>query len=253
MSTKIKRSLVKTFLNVGTLLSPTWALIGDGVKTGKIAYNPKDTAETYVSDDNASVSVDSYAPKMALSQIAKFGDSAFNFIDTLRIAHAIMEAAETQVVNVWLYVTPTLSYYLAEQQKVAIQIDDFGGDGGVPAEINYTINYVGTPVLGAFNPVTLTFVASPVLAGLASLVIGSVTLNPVFLSSWLFYDCTVTAGSSIITAVAAFAGSVITITNNGSAVTNGGPSTSWNVGVNLVVITVVNGTETVVYTIHVTK
>ena len=160
MTAKIKRSQFKTFINTTPLSSDTWSLLGDGVKTSKIAYNPKITDETYVSDDNATISVDSYAPKMAVSQIAKYGDAVFNFIDGLRQAHAITEAAQTYTVDVWMYQAGGPAAYPATKQQVAIQIDDFGGDGGVPAEINYTINYIGAPIPGTFNSNTLAFTPS---------------------------------------------------------------------------------------------
>ena len=38
--------------------------------------------------------------------------------------------------------------YAAEKQRVSIQIDDFGGDGGAPLSINYTVNFVGASTAG---------------------------------------------------------------------------------------------------------
>ena len=72
-----------------------------------------------------------------------------------------MDDAETTIVNVWLYETAVSpGVYPAEQQAVSIQIDDFGGDGGQAAKVNYTINYIGDPVVGTFTVATSTFTAS---------------------------------------------------------------------------------------------
>jgi hypothetical protein len=160
-ATKIKRSQFKTFLNVAPTSTASYKLIGDGVKSSKINYNPKTTEETYISEDNASISVDSYAPTMPVEMTAKNGDDAFEFVDALRKSRATLGNAETDIVNVWLYETPTSSEYPAEKQPVSIQIDDFGGDGGQPVAINYMINYVGDPVLGTFNPTTKVFTPNP--------------------------------------------------------------------------------------------
>ena len=160
MTTKVRRSLVKTFLNTTPSSAATYALIGDGVVTGKIAYNPKVSDETYINADNATISVDSYAPKMAVEQTALVGDAVFTFVDALRVARAILNDAETDIVNVWAYKAGGPTAYPAEKQTVSIQIDDFGGEGGGVTKINYTVNYIGTPVPGTFNTGTSAFTPS---------------------------------------------------------------------------------------------
>jgi len=157
---KISRSKIKTFLNVTPASTATYKLINDGVTTGKINMNPKTTEETYIGEDSATIMVESYAPTMPIEATAVAGDDVFDFVDNLRITRAVLDAAETDIVNVWLYETPSGASYPAEKQTVAIQIDDFGGDGGQAAKINYTINYVGDPVPGIFNVATSAFTPS---------------------------------------------------------------------------------------------
>jgi len=135
-------------------------LINSGVTTGAINYNPRTSEEQYIAEDNASVVVEGYAPNMPIEAACVSGDDVFEFVDTLRKARAILDDAETDVVNVWLYETPTGTAYPAEKQEVSIQIDSFGGDGGVAARINYTINYIGDPVVGMFDTANNTFTAS---------------------------------------------------------------------------------------------
>ena len=86
---KVKRSLFRSFLNTGTLGSPTWSLIGDGVTTAMINYNPQTVEETYIVDDSASISVDSYAPNFPVEMTAISGDAVFDFIDALGYYFAI--------------------------------------------------------------------------------------------------------------------------------------------------------------------
>jgi hypothetical protein len=160
MTTKIKRSEIQTFMDTTPTSTATYSLIGDGVKSGKISYNPKITEETYIHEDSATITVDSYAPTMPVEATAKSGDAVFEFVDALRVARAVLADAETTIVNVWMYETGGPTAYPAEEQAVSIQIDDFGGDGGTATTINYTINYIGDPVPGTFNASTKVFTAS---------------------------------------------------------------------------------------------
>lgn len=157
---KIKRSQVMTFLNTTPSSSATYNLIGSGVTAGSIAYNPKVEEETYIHEDNATVTVEGYAPKLPLEAAAVAGDAVFEYIDGLRIARAVMADAETDVVNVWAYKSGGPTAYPAEKQTVSIQVDEFGGDGGSSTKINYTINYIGDPTPGTFNASTKAFSAS---------------------------------------------------------------------------------------------
>lgn len=157
MGTKIKRSQVKTFLNTGTTLVPVWSLIGDGVTTGKINYNPQTVEEVYIHQDSGNTEVESYKPTMPVEATAVKGDAAFDFVDDIRKNRSVLSDAHAEIVNVWLYETAVGGAYPAEKQDVSIQIDDFGGDGGASAKINYTLNYLGDPVAGTFAPDTGTF------------------------------------------------------------------------------------------------
>lgn len=161
MSTTIKRSQFKTFLNTTPASTATYSLIGDGVTTGEIAYNPKTTEEMYIHEDTGTTVIEGYAPTMPIEAVAKNGDAVFEYIDGLRKSRAILDDAVTDVVNVWYYETPTLGEYPAEKQAVSIQIDTFGGDGGASNKINYTINYQGDAVLGTFNPTSGVFTPNP--------------------------------------------------------------------------------------------
>lgn len=157
---KIKRSEVMTFMNVNPSGVASYKLIGDGVTTGAIEYNPKTTEEVYIHEDSATISIDSYAPALPVEAVAVSGDAVFEFIDGLRVARAVLDDAETDIVNVWAYEAGGPAAYPAEKQKVSIQIDEFGGDGGQSVKINYTINFIGDPVAGTFNAGTSAFTPS---------------------------------------------------------------------------------------------
>lgn len=157
---KIKRSQVMTFMNTTPSAAATYSLIGDGVAAGSIAYNPQVEEETYIHQDSATVTVESYSPKLSLEASAVAGDAVFEFIDSLRVARAVLASAQTDIVNVWAYETGGPAAYPAEKQNVSIQIDEFGGEGGKSVKINYTVNFIGDPVVGTFNATTKAFTAS---------------------------------------------------------------------------------------------
>jgi len=248
---KIKRSQFKTFLNTGTPAVPVWVLIGDGVVDAKINYNPKTLEETYISEDSANISVESYAPSMPIEMTALNSDAAFEYIDALRKARSVLGDVETEICNVWLYETPALGYYPAEKQTISIQADDFGGEGGASVKGNSTINFIDDPVLGTFNPTpTAAFVPDPILASLSALSIGGHALTPVFDTNWLWYTLAVSSATDTITAVANNDG-VIVIDEDGTPVVNGADAT-WEEGLNVLTIEVTVDAEVVEYIVNVT-
>jgi hypothetical protein len=156
----VKRSEFATYLNIGTIAVPDWALLGDGITAASINYNPQTSEETYIHQDTGTTEIESYKPTMPIEATCKDGDDAWEYLDTMRKARAVLDDAVTEIVNVWLYETPTTGAYPAEKQGVSIQFDEFGGDGGASNKMSFTINYQGDPVVGTFNPTTLAWTAS---------------------------------------------------------------------------------------------
>jgi len=149
---KIKRSEFRLFIDTTPAGSPTWSLVGDGVTTGTVNYNPESTTETYIHQDSATTSLERYAPNMPIEATAINGDAVFEFVDNLRRTRAVLAAAETDALLVYLYETPVSGdQYPAELQPVAIQIDSFGGDGGVSNKINFTVNFRGPSTIGLYD------------------------------------------------------------------------------------------------------
>jgi len=155
---KIKRSLIATFVDTsGPAGSETYFLLGEGVISGKINYNPKTLEEVYISEDTANIAVESYAPTMPIQMTAIAGDEVFDYINALRVARAVLGDAETTIVNVWMYEDGGPDAYPAEQQKVSIQINDIGDEGGAAVKLNMVINYIDDPLIGTFDAETAAF------------------------------------------------------------------------------------------------
>lgn len=157
--TKVKRSKFMTFLNVQPGSTAKYALIGEGVTTGEIGYNAQTEEEIYIHQDSGVTDITAYKPTMPVEATATQGDEVFDFVDKLRMDRAVLGDAITDIVNVWLYQAEQSGSWPAEKQTVAVSIDSFGGEGGKPAKIKYTLNYQGDPVKGKFNPTTKTFEA----------------------------------------------------------------------------------------------
>jgi hypothetical protein len=240
MASTIKRSLFKSFLNTGIVATPVWSLINTGVTSATVGMNPKTTEEVYIHQDSGSISVDSYAPTLPVEASAVNGSAIFEYLDAKRKSRAVLSDAETEIVNVWLYKGSTGGLYLAERQSVSIPLDKFGGEGGKAVVLGYTINYIGDPVVGTFDPATLTFVPCEEGAKLASLVITDVPLTPQFRGKRIFYTAETTNATDEITAVAVDGDSVITVDLNGEdaeAVDGVVAAASWDEGLNTVVVT----------------
>lgn len=155
---KAKRSKLMVFLNTAPKSTAVYHLMGKGITSQTVGYNPQTSDETYINEDSGTTDVESYKPTIPTPQTAHPGDPVFDFVDGLRQNRATMDDARTDVVLVNAYLAPVSSgSYPAEKNVCSVQIDDFGGDGGAALAINYTINLIGDPVKGTFDPSTKTF------------------------------------------------------------------------------------------------
>lgn len=154
---KIKRSEAAYFVNIGSSGSAVYARLGTGVTTSKVNMNPKTTEEQYIHEDVATTTLDAYAPTLPVEMTAYADDSVFAFVKALYNAEAVGSDANTDIVEVDLYASSSASKWPARKHSVSVQIDDYGGDAGAPAKINFTFNYMGAQTPGSFNPTSLTF------------------------------------------------------------------------------------------------
>lgn len=144
---KIKRSLFATFINTTPGgASENWVRMGKGITSQKISYNPSVTTETYIDEDNATSSVESYAPSLDGTQTCYKGEPVFEYIDGLRQSRAVGADLETQVLMVYLYTDGET--YAAEKNNCIIQLGEYGGDGGGNIQMTYTVGLNGDPVIG---------------------------------------------------------------------------------------------------------
>lgn len=156
---KIKRSEFAAFLNTTPSATPTYSRMGKGITGQTIAYNPATTSETYIHEDAATTIIDSYAPSINTPQTCYAGEPVFEYVDGLRRSRAVGTDAETDILLVYIYASEGSNSYAAEKCKAAIAIEEFGGDGGAPTSITYTISLNGDPEIGTatISDGTVTF------------------------------------------------------------------------------------------------
>lgn len=147
MATLIKRSQIQAFLNVGKAAAESYKIVGNGMTSGSYEYNPQNTTETYIVNDNATTILDSYQIAFDGEMKCMKGDAIFDYIDQLRYDVAIGDDAKSSVVLVDTY-SGEAGSYRAEKFDCTISINSFGGDGGVTPTIAFNIAINGDPVKG---------------------------------------------------------------------------------------------------------
>ena len=257
---KIKRSLWKSFINTTPLAAATWVQINTGVTAAKISYNGKTTKETYIHENTASFSVDSYAPKMPFEMSPVNAEALFEFLDTARKARSVLSDAETELLNVYLYKGNAGSdgIYLAEKWDCSIPLDKFAREGGKPVKLGLSINCIGSPERGLFNATDVAFTASNTTALLESLEIGGsiiapvpLVMSPAFKNIRIWYTMDTVSATDVINLVAEVAACTFDIDVDGTPVLNGALIT-WVAGLNIVNIQVTNVAVTADYVVLVT-
>lgn len=159
---KAKRSLWRTFLNIGTSDSPSWVLEGKYASDMTVQMNPQTTTVQDVTQDTAETDITGYQPNIPVSKSVSKSDPTFNFIDEIRRKRKILSDAYGQILNVDVFNESSNNTYPAELQNISIQINSFGGPASDPLTISYTFNYRGDPIPGTatITDGTVTFTAA---------------------------------------------------------------------------------------------
>lgn len=145
---KVKSSKVAILLNIGTAASANYKRIGKGVTSAPIAYNPKTTTETYIDEDNATTSVDSYEVSTDIEQTAIKGEPIFDYVDAIRRGLKTGSDCETDVVLAELYnmtISEGSGSGTGQKFGATVTVSDFTVEGGEVVKIKYKIAFNGDP------------------------------------------------------------------------------------------------------------
>lgn len=147
---KITRDQFVTYLNTTPKGdSETWGLVGVGVTSYGIAFNPQVTTEKWIIHKAATSTLDSYQRQGDVSQKCYKGDPIFEYVNEIRRKGGIGAEVQTQVLDIDRYDGTEAGAYKATKSDVIIAISNYMAEDAV---IEYTIYYNGDPILG-----TVTF------------------------------------------------------------------------------------------------
>ena len=152
MATLLKRSQIQAFLNTAASDSEAeFKIVGNGMTSGAYEYNPQETTETYIINDNATTTLDSYQIAFDGEMKCMKGDPIFDYIDGLRYKVAVGDDAKSSVVLVDTWNVPQSAEagaYRAQKFECTVSINNYGGDGGVTPTISFKIGLNGDPIQG---------------------------------------------------------------------------------------------------------
>ncbi|MBX3046978.1 MAG: hypothetical protein KF698_08290 [Anaerolineales bacterium] len=156
---KVRRSQFQTFINTDPGEDEAvYAQLGKGITTGAVAANPQVTTEQYISDDEPTTDVDSYQRSLSVEARLITDNDALEYLEALwQAGPPVLDAAVTDIVNVYLYKPAVEGKYPATKHEVAVAFDQYGGDAGQAINLNCTLHYRGNQVPGMFDPETLEF------------------------------------------------------------------------------------------------
>lgn len=144
---KITREQFVTYLNTTPSADPTWSLVGVGVTSYGIAFNPQVTTEKWIIHKSATSSLDSYQRQGDVSQKCYKNDPIFEYINELRRTCGIGSKVETQVLDIDRY-DEVDGAYKATLSDVIVVITNYMAEDAV---IEYSIYYNGDPTQGTVN------------------------------------------------------------------------------------------------------
>ena len=156
---KITREQFVSYLNTTPAGEETWSLLGIGITSYGIAYNPQVTTEKWIIHKAATSSLDSYQRQGDVSQKCYKGDPVFEYINEIRRKNGIGAEVQTKVLDIDRYDSTVEGTYKATKSDVIIAITNYMAEDAV---IEYTIYYNGDPEQGTvtFADEVPTFVAT---------------------------------------------------------------------------------------------
>lgn len=156
----IKRSMMLIYLNTGTSGTPVWSLMGNGITSLNISYNPKTDTQQYINADTATTTTTGLEPNIDLSTYYEATvasgvytlDAVASYLDNLRHLRKIGTDADAEILMVDLFKASAYDAStgwtgaVAQRQKVNIQPTSFGGDASTPLTYECAIGFSGDPM-----------------------------------------------------------------------------------------------------------
>lgn len=145
---KIDRTNLATFLDVTPKeAKETWEILGVGIQSFAIDFNPNITSEKWITKKNATSTLESNSKQGDVTQTMHKGDPCFEFV------YSLMDKTgadvETNILDVDYFEEISdesgIKTYKAKQSQGMVAITSYGGE---TATIGYTLYYNGDPIEG---------------------------------------------------------------------------------------------------------
>lgn len=144
------RENLKHYFNIGTVASPEWVLLGDGITSLSEEFNPESDTKQYINNSNGTTSIKSYTPSISVER-EYISDRLQEWINEKIKLLPTGSSAVSEYVRVNIMEKPTGSVYPAVKRKCSFQFDSIGGDAGSELVNSMTLGGIGDAVQGTFD------------------------------------------------------------------------------------------------------
>lgn len=143
---KVRRDQVATYLDTTPSATSTWELLGIGITSYGIAFNPQITTEKWIINENATSSHEGNQKQGDVSQKIYKDDPCFEYVYSLMDKSGAEVETHVLDVDMWNSVgTGTSAKFKARKSDCLIAITNYMAEEAV---IEYSIYYNGDPVEG---------------------------------------------------------------------------------------------------------
>ena len=153
------REKLMHFFNIGTLESPSWVLLGDGITSLTEEFNPETDTKQYIHQANGVTSVKSYTPSISVER-EYISDELQTWMNEKIKLLPTGSAAVSEYIRINIMEKDTAGSYPAVKRKCSYQFDSIGGDAGSELVSAMTLGGIGDGELGTFNVETKTWTAA---------------------------------------------------------------------------------------------
>lgn len=144
------REILRHYFNIGTLSSPKWVLLGDGITSLTEEFNPESETKQYINQKNGTTTLKSYTPSIPIER-EYISDELQRWIDDKVKVLPTGSSAISEYVRINLMDTPVDGAYPAVKRRCTYQFDSVGGDAGSEMISAMTLGGAGDGVQGTFD------------------------------------------------------------------------------------------------------
>lgn len=157
---EIMRNQIVDYLNTGSIVSPSWALMGVGFNTLDENPSAQIKSSVYINDAAETSSIKSYKPVFPFDTDLISDEAAIAKLYDIGRNQRTGSSAQVEYVRVELFNAGSQeNRYKARKFTVAVEVAGLAGPGGETVKVTGNLNNVGSFVDGEFDTVNKVFYA----------------------------------------------------------------------------------------------